>query len=103
MTNLCANPALSRLSKVAAAYIMSSYLFFPVFLALHTDFRHGIIFGDIGITPVRFVGLVASSPYLVGRVGTEFPSVLYWCSFLFVFVLSWFVLSRLSARRAPSS
>jgi len=89
------------LSKLVGIYLLSCYLFFTGFLLMHIDFQHGLIFGDMGISFLQFLGFVFLSPYYVVQIGIQLPSALYWLSFLVVFGICWIGFLRVFKRNAP--
>lgn len=48
-----------------AAYLISSYLLFPLFLLRYLDFQQRTIFGDMGFTIPELLGMILLSPYYV--------------------------------------
>jgi len=91
-----------------AAYLISSYLLFPLFLLRYLNFQQRTIFGDMGFTVPELLGMILLSPYYVLYFGVRFVrapldgqylhSVIYWSVLALLFSLSWFALSRLWKR-----
>ena len=91
-----------------AAYLITSYLLFPLFLLRYLDFQQRTIFGDIGFTIPELLGMILLSPYYVLYFavcfvrapldGQYLHSVVYWFILVVLFSASWLAISKLSKR-----
>ena len=81
-------------AKLFAAYVISSYIFFPLFILRYVDFKERTIFGDMGLQ-LGDIFWVIGSPFWAIKLGYDFlfyapleesyiKSTLYWI-ILFIF------------------
>jgi len=89
-----------------AAYLISSYVFFPLFLLRYLDFQDRTVFRDTGFSELPV--LILLSPYEVDNLGVAFlkapmdgsvlHTVLYWLSFGILFSACWVAVSVLARK-----
>ena len=96
-----------------AAFLVTSYVVFPVFLLRYVDFQQRTLFGDIGFTIPELLGMILLSPWYVLYFAASFVgapldgqflhSVVYWSILAATFSTCWLTISKLSKRHEQAS
>ena len=94
-----------KLSEFFVAYIIASYVFFPLFIIRYVNFEEMTIWGDVGLRYEDIMYIIAS-PFLALKFGFDFifyapleqsylKTVFYWSALIIVTTISCLIVRKI--------